>query len=171
MAAVPVFLMWSFSSWLVILIGAQVGVAHELDGIMVHGVRALHLDPYDEQVAGVQIMVEATRRASSASGAGATADETARRLRLLPECVRDLTGRLQRAGLIRHDAGGFQLACDPDRTSLRDVVSAVIGRPARAPGAGGRRSSPTLRELAEKDDASRARAAVLSSNDVALSSE
>jgi len=171
MAAVPVFLAWSFSSWLVILIGAQVAAAHELDGILVHGVRAVHLDPYDEQVVGVQMMVEATRRASSPNDAGATADDMARRLRLLPENVRDLAGRLERAGMIRRNNGhGFQLACDPDKTGLRDVVSAVIGRPAHERGEG-RRSGPTLRELAEKDDASRARSAVLSSNDVALSSE
>ena len=41
MAAIPVFLLWAFSSWLVILIGAQVAVAHELDGILIHGTSAL----------------------------------------------------------------------------------------------------------------------------------
>jgi len=78
LAAVPVFLLWAFSSWLVVLIGAQVAVAHELDVILVHGARALRLDPYGEQVAGLQIMLETTRRAlSSAESAGGGAPEDA----------------------------------------------------------------------------------------------
>jgi len=130
MAVVPVFLLWSFSSWLVILIGAQVAVAHELDRVLIHGTRALQLDPYDEEVAGVQIMVEATRRARRPDDPGATADELARGLRLLPEAVRDLAARLLSAGLLcRTDSGRVRLACDPDRTRLRDVVDAIIGRP------------------------------------------
>ena len=71
MAAIPVFLLWSFTSWLVVLIGAQIAVAHELDGVLIHGARAWRLDPYEEQVAGVQIMVEATRGARCRSGTAA----------------------------------------------------------------------------------------------------
>ena len=37
MAALPVFLLWAFFSWLVILLGAQIAVAHERDEILVHG--------------------------------------------------------------------------------------------------------------------------------------
>ena len=65
MAAIPVFLLWAHASWLVILLGAQIAIAHELDGILIHGASALSLDPYGEQVAGLQIMVETTRRALS----------------------------------------------------------------------------------------------------------
>ena len=63
MAAIPVFLLWAHSSWLVILLGAQIAMAHELDGILIHGTSALSLDPYGEQMAGLQIMVATTRRA------------------------------------------------------------------------------------------------------------
>jgi membrane protein len=37
MAAVPVFLLWAFSSWWVVLLGAQIAVAHERDTLLVHG--------------------------------------------------------------------------------------------------------------------------------------
>jgi membrane protein len=37
MAALPVFLLWSFFSWLVILLGAQIADAHQRDCILVHG--------------------------------------------------------------------------------------------------------------------------------------
>jgi membrane protein len=148
MAAIPVFLLWTFSSWIVILIGAQVAVAHELDGILVHGARVWKLAPYDEQVAGVQIMVESTRRALSLGEHVATTNDLARSLRLLPATVRDVAGRLCAAGLLRRNESDRQwLACDPDRTHLRDVVSATIGHPADDAA----RTGPTLRELAERE--------------------
>jgi membrane protein len=160
MAAIPVFLLWAFSSWLVVLIGAEVAVAHELDGILIHGARVWRLDPYEEQMAGVQIMVEATQEALSAPGAvghdgATTTNELARRLRLLPESVREVAARLRTAGLLRRlDGDDYRLACDPDVTSLRDVVGAVIGRPEQDLGARpGRNNGPTLRVLAARDAA------------------
>jgi membrane protein len=159
LAAVPVFLLWAFSSWLVVLIGAQVAVAHELDGILVHGARALRLDPYGEQVAGLQIMLETTRRAlfsaDERAGGGApddaraaTTNELARDLRLLPEEVRDVARRLETAGLLHEPTTGtYRLACDPDRTGLRDVVGAMIGGPEDARAAGASRRGPSLHEL------------------------
>jgi membrane protein len=160
MAAVPVFLLWAFSSWLVVLIGAEAAVAHELDGILVHGVRAWRLDPYDEQMAGVQIMVAATEGALAKAPAEAglpdgatTANELARQLRLLPESVREVAGRLLAAGLLRRvDGDAYLLACDPDRAGLRDVVGAVIGGPESDRRARrGRRAGPTLRELVARE--------------------
>ena len=171
MAAVPVFLLWAFSSWLVVLIGAQVAVAHELDGIVIHGARVAPLDPYDEQMAGVQIMVEIARGARGAGEASATTGELARRLRLLPESVRVVASRLQRAGLLARTDDGYRLTCDPDRTTLRDVVGALLGRADENGDGRPRRTGATLSELVEKNAASRARAAALSSNDTALRSE
>jgi len=160
MAAIPVFLLWAYSSWLVILIGAQVAVAHELDDILVHGTSALSLDPYGEQVAGLQIMVETTRRALSAPtggaarepvGGAATTNELARELRLLPEDVRAVAARLQAAGLLRQpDTGVYRLACDPDHTGMRDVVGAIIGGPTDRPPTVPRRPGPSLHELADR---------------------
>jgi membrane protein len=151
MAAVPVFLLWAFSSWMVILIGAQVAVAHELDGTLIHGAARLRLEPYDEQVAGVRIMVEMARRALSLGDDAATADQLARKLRLLPEHVRAVGARLERAGLLRvSDAGRCRIACDPDRTSVRDVVGAVIGRPGDDRAVAAARRGPSLRALVER---------------------
>jgi hypothetical protein len=159
MAAIPVFLLWAYSSWLVILIGAQVAVAHELDDILIHGTSALALDPYGEQVAGLQIMVETTRRALAAPEGGgpdrpdgsATTNELARELRLLPGDVRAVAARLQAAGLLRQaDSGVYRLACDPDQTGMRDVVGAIIGGPTDRPPTVTRRPGPSLHELADR---------------------
>jgi hypothetical protein len=152
MAAIPVFLAWSFTSWLVVLVGAEVAVAHEVDCVLIHGARTWRLDAYQEQGAGVQIMVEATRRALSLRDGGLTANEVARKLRLLPESVRHLARRLLAAGLLRRTgAGDYRLACDPDRTTLRDVAGAIIGRPAGARAISLAGSERSLRELVEGD--------------------
>jgi YihY family inner membrane protein len=160
MAAIPVFLLWAHSSWLVILLGAQIAIAHELDGILIHGTSALSLDPYGEQVAGLQIMVETTRRALSspsdapsddARAGTATANELARDLRLLPDNVREMAERLQAAGLLRQaESGVYHLSCDPDETGLRDVVGAIIGGQADKPALASRRPGPSLHELVER---------------------
>ena len=92
-------------------------------------------------------------------------------MRLLPESVRVVAGRLQRAGLLARTDDGYRLACDPDRTTLRDLVGALLGRPDENGDGQPRRTGATLSELVEKNAASRARDAALSSNDTALSSE
>lgn len=123
-------------------------------------------------MAGVQIMVEIARGARGAGEASATTGELARRLRLLPESVRVVASRLQRAGLLGRTDDGYRLACDPDRTTLRDVVGALLGHPDDENRDGQpRRTGATLTELVAKNAASRARAATLSANDTALRSE
>jgi membrane protein len=47
MAALPVFLLWSFFSWLVILLGAQIAVAHERDEVLIHGGPDAHAELAD----------------------------------------------------------------------------------------------------------------------------
>ena len=102
-------------------------------------------------------MVEATACALSAradgSGGSVSASTLARRLRLMPQSVREVGRRLLAAGLMRRTAGDdYRLACDPDRAGLRDVVAAVIGRPGDDGGAQvGRRNGPTLRELVARE--------------------
>jgi membrane protein len=152
MAAIPVFLLWSFTSWLVVLIGAEIAVAHQLDSVLIHGACAWRLEPYQQQVAAVQLMVEATRRALSLGDASLTTNEMARKLRLLPESVRDVARRLLAARLLRRtDAGHYRLACDPDRTTLGDVRRAIIGPPADDRPVSLARSDRSLREVVESD--------------------
>ena len=38
-AAGPVFLLWVYTSWFVVLIGAEIAVAHEVEKILIHGAR------------------------------------------------------------------------------------------------------------------------------------
>jgi membrane protein len=124
-AALPVFMLWVFVSWYVVLIGAEIAVGHDLDRTLSHGTQAWELHPLAEQAAGAALMVEVARRP-----APPTTVELARQLRLLPATIRTLVARLTAAGLLRRaDSGGHQLACDPASTTLGDVLDAVAGRP------------------------------------------
>jgi hypothetical protein len=153
-AALPVFMLWAFACWYVVLIGAEIAVAHDLDRTLGHGASTWTLHPLAEQAAAAGLMIEVARR-----DGGMTTDELACALRLLPGTVRALAARLAGADMLRRTANNrYELACDPETTVLGDVVAAISGRPeggdahwalAAVLGAGpAAHAGPTLRELA-----------------------
>ena len=120
----PVFLLWTFSSWYVVLFGAEIAVGYGIDRVLVHGAWCFRLDAVGEQETGLEIMLRATR-------ASVTVDDLARELRLAPQLVRGIGSRLVERGLLS-DAGldRFVLACDPDRLGVAEVIDAVVRDPA-----------------------------------------
>ena len=120
----PVFLLWAFSSWYVVLFGAEVAVGHGVDRVLVHGAWCFRLDAVGEQETGLEIMLRATR-------ANVTVDGLARELRLAPQLVRGIGARLVDCGLLA-DAGRdtFALARAPDRIGVAEVIDAVVRDPA-----------------------------------------
>ncbi len=173
----PVFLLWAFSSWFVVLLGAEVAVGHSLDRILLHGAWCFELDALAEQQTGVEIMVRAAR-------GNVGVDDLARELRLGPQQIRRLGERLVARGLLA-DAGldQFAIGCDPDRVGVAEIVDAVARDPALDPARRARESElrsaglsgavtleslpepgQTLRELARGAlDAPTSRADVISS--------
>jgi membrane protein len=120
----PVFLLWTFSSWFVVLLGAEIAVGHSVDRVLIHGAWCLQLDALAEQETGVEIMVRAAR-------ANVTVDGLARELRLAPQQVRRIGLRLVERGLLA-EAGldQFGLGCDPDRIGVVEIMDAVSRDPA-----------------------------------------
>jgi membrane protein len=123
--AIPVFLLWVFSSWYTVLVGAEIVVAHHVDRVLVHGAAAFRLDCAGERQAGVAIMVRVAELSAGADEVEVPADELARRLRLPPHIIRDLCFRLADRGLLSRGANGFALACDPTRTTAAEVAKAI----------------------------------------------
>ena len=123
-AAAPAFLLLTFSSWYVVLLGAEIAVGHSVDRVLVQGAWCFHLDALAEQETGVEIMVRATRGNVSVDG-------LARELRVGPQPVRRIGCRLVERGLLS-SAGldRFALACNPDRVSIAEVMDAVARDPA-----------------------------------------
>ena len=125
--AVPVFLLWLSSFWYVVLLGAEIAVAHGVDRVLVHGAGAFRLDCMAEGRAGLGLMVLVARAPNVAR---VTTDSLARELRLPPHLVRDLGARLVGRGLLRAEVDGFSLACNPDETKVETVLDAVARDPA-----------------------------------------
>jgi membrane protein len=128
--AFPVFLLWVFSSWYAILVGAEIAVAHRVDSVLVHGAATFRLDGLGERRAGVAIMLQLTRMSAGAPGARVTEDELARALRLPPAIVRALCFRLVQRGLLAEDVHGFRLRGDPERMTFDTVADAIDRDPA-----------------------------------------
>jgi membrane protein len=123
----PVFLLWVFSSWYVVLFGAEIAVGYGVDRVLVHGAWCFRLDAVGEQETGLEIMLRATR-------GSVTVDGLARELRLAPQLVRGVGWRLMACGLLA-EAGRdrFSLARTPDRIGVAEVIDAVVRDPALDP--------------------------------------
>jgi membrane protein len=128
--AFPVFLLWAFSSWYVVLVGAEIAVGHDIDRVLVHGAATFRLDCAGERRAGVAIMLELTRAAEANPGARVSEDELACNLRLPPAIIRDLCFRMVRRGLLAEDVDGFSLHADPDSITTDAVTDAIDRDPA-----------------------------------------
>jgi membrane protein len=119
----PVFLLWAFVSWFVVLLGAEIAVGHSVDRVLVHGAWCFRLDAVAEQETGVEIMVRAAR-------ASVCVDDLARELRVAPQLIREIAARLVERGLLV-DAGldWFTLAGKPERIGVADIMDAVARNP------------------------------------------
>jgi membrane protein len=148
--ALPVFLLWVFSSWYTVLVGAEIAVAHHADCVLVHGATAFRLDGAGERQAGVEIMVRMAERAQGGQ-MFVSEDELARDLRLPPVLVRELGFRLADRGLLASERRGFALRCDPARTTALRVADAIDRDPRLE---GWRWTAPiedvSLRDLADR---------------------
>jgi membrane protein len=130
--AFPVFLMWAFSSWYALLIGAEIAVAHYVDDVLVHGARSFTLDLAGEREASMAILMRLARRDRSAPPPAISYDALARELRLPPQLVRNLCFRLVDRGLLVEAKGAFGLKFDPAEAAVGTLVEAVEHDPALA---------------------------------------
>lgn len=128
--AIPVFLVWVFSSWYTFLVGAEIAVAHHMDRVLVHGAAAFRLDGAGERQAGIAIMVRVTAAAARGGAGEVTVDELARAVRLPPQIVRDLCFRLVDRRMLSKTARGFALERDPTVTTAAEVAGAIDRDPA-----------------------------------------
>jgi membrane protein len=128
--AFPVFLLWAFSSWYAVLVGAEIAVGHSVDRVLVHGAATFRLDCAGQRSAGVAIMLHLTRATEAVPGAHVTEDELARELRLPPAIVRDLSFRMVRRGLLVEDVRGFSLRAGTDGVAMDAVADAIDRDPA-----------------------------------------
>jgi membrane protein len=117
LGAIPVFLLWSWVSWVVVLLGARLAYAGQASRHPRHDV-ALS-DPSARQLLSARLL------AATANGP-LSLDSLAGRVEAHPDAVEVLLALLVEATLVSKQQRGFQLAVEFDSITLAGVRRAVV---------------------------------------------
>lgn len=137
-AQIPLLFLWLYVSWLILLLGAEVGHALERRRDIRDGEEAAALSPADRRSLGLFILA-ALAADADARLAPATAPELAARLDAPRSGVETLLGILRTAGLTariecENADPAWLLAAPPDRITVAEAVAALeTARPDSAP--------------------------------------
>jgi membrane protein len=158
LAAVPIFLVWTYVSWIVVLVGAQLAASHHGERAERQRFRMRSADPALREVLAVALGAVVTRD-FLAGGPRRDAAALADLVEVPPPLVEEVLADLERAGLVARAVFGSQGAWlpggDVDRIRVDDLRQAVRRDPAadeaRAEVAGelGPGLEPLLRAVAE----------------------
>ncbi len=129
MASVPVFLIWVYTSWLIVLFGLEVVHAHQCSG---HGLTALlpvSSDPDLREKLSLALMVQVCRRFRQ-GGRPPTTDHLAHDLDVSFYRMDDALKNLAALGYLLPTSGrepGWLPARDPDEIPVIDLLAALRG--------------------------------------------
>jgi membrane protein len=134
LSAIPVFLVWTYVSWLVVLVGAQVAASHQNERVVRQRLRARATDEALKELLAVQAVAQIAR-AFVASGPWRDDGAFAERLGIPPLVLEETLEALVRGGVLARTTVGrdasYVPARDPDALRLSDVRDA-LRRDARA---------------------------------------
>ncbi|MFW6051588.1 MAG: YhjD/YihY/BrkB family envelope integrity protein [Myxococcota bacterium] len=157
-AALPLFLIWVFLSWIGILIGAELAAVHEDEAEFRWRIKDVQPSEDVREVAALRMMIEVARVFVRADAAAVTRKDLARAARVPEGLARQVLAQLERQGLLaeatRNGRTAFVLPVDPAAVRITDVVGALRKDAAgKLPGVGrDRRVAARLEELATAMD-------------------
>jgi membrane protein len=135
-AALPVFLFWLYTSWVTVLLGAEVAFAHQNEPIHRQLRRAREHDRGFQEALAVRIAARvAARFAQGLRPVGAR--EVAEELGLPEVTVEEVVEPLVAAGiLVRAEEAdedqALVLGRDPDQVRVQELIDAIVGRRGRS---------------------------------------
>jgi membrane protein len=137
LGAIPIFLVWTYVSWLVVLVGARIAAGHQDPADPRRRLRAAHADPALREDLAVALAAEVTRDFVAGAARASSVDALARRLEVPPSLAEDVLDALVRAGVLARvvsgGAAGFLPARDVDALRTEDVRDALRRDPAAEP--------------------------------------
>jgi membrane protein len=132
LGAVPVFLLWIYLTWLIVLFGAEVAYAVQYPRERSHLTQA-ELANYLEFYS-VRAMAEIVRRFNAQDDGAASAIDSLRNIGIPPEILGDILNRLSEKHLIVYtEDKDYVPARKPSSIMVREVVEAVSGKKMLAP--------------------------------------
>ena len=150
LGALPLFLMWIYVSWMIVLLGAR--VAYTVQHVSYRGVLlALERHPRARELVAARV-AQLITRAFLEGTPPPTPRRIARQLSLPDATTRETLGLLSDAGLVRKAGLGVVPARAPEELTVGDISLAVGGLASL--GTGGAEPSSPLEALFESADAS-----------------
>jgi membrane protein len=131
LATIPIFLIWLYVTWVLVLVGLEIAYTHQNYGALVRRRRAETMTVRDRIALAVKIAAVASRRFAAGEPPPGE-DDLAEEYGLEGGVVSRVIDQLQCSGLIRRtedtsDARGFVPGKPLDRIAVTDVVRAVWG--------------------------------------------
>ncbi len=156
LGSIPVFLLWIYLSWIVVLFGAEVAFAVQHVGTYRREVEQARLSAADRDRLALVVAVEIVRRFVRGEPP-ATGEEVAAKLHATVRVVNQVLFELAEQGILREVAHpnrkelGYLPARDPGVMTVRDMLTAVraYGDPATLPDGSAAASMYQLIEEAE----------------------
>jgi membrane protein len=128
-AQLPLFLVWLYISWVLVLLGAEISFAAQRLHAFVRRGLSEGLSPLSRQKTALLALAHLAKR-FQAGLAPQTLSETARGLRLPEDVLEGVLGILAETGMAveigDEDARGYSLAVSPELIRVADVVNAVM---------------------------------------------
>ncbi len=157
LGAVPVFLLWLYLTWSIVLFGAEVAYAVQYpqgEDHMSHEELTNYLEFYS-----VRAMVEIVRRFGDAEDGAASTIDDLKEIGIPPEILGEVLNRLSERRLVLYtEDKDYVPARQPSRITVREVVEAVSDRKMLTPEAAkdevSRRLKDVFREASANVDAS-----------------
>ncbi len=127
-AQLPLFLVWLYISWMIVLVGAELSYAVQYLGAFVRQGLSESLSPLARQKAAVAALRYIAARFAAGLSPLSVLD-LAKTLRLPPDVIDDALNALAEAGMLAplgdDDDRGFTLVVAPENIRLADVVSVL----------------------------------------------
>lgn len=135
LGAIPIFLVWTYVSWLVVLVGARVAAAHQGAAATRQRLRARRADAALKEALAVAVAARVARDFLD-GGPRPTAAAVAERLEVPPPLAEEILEALVRAGVLARVVSGREPAFVPgrdlDEVRLEDVRDALRREPGAA---------------------------------------
>lgn len=132
MAALPIFLVWIYTSWLIVLFGLEVVRAHQCRGHGPAGLLTVHVAAARREELALALMIQVCR-AFRHGGTPPTADALARELDVSYPLLGEVIKRLAKLGLLLPTAvrggkdSGWLPAREPEEILVTELLAALRG--------------------------------------------